>query len=152
MGDGRAIRRLAFCALGIQMNPLMISGGVCELLNLFLGDGVPAAHTELLAFTALQSVGVVYDERRHESLLKLRSVRGRCGTRALRISQVLRPILQARAWRWLPHALRRGRPPSARCARSPMRRPGRYPAKRLRLRAPEWRDPERAAQHLARRL
>ncbi len=48
MGDGRA-KRSRFGALRIDMNPLVVARGLGKLVDPFLGDFDPVAHSDFLA-------------------------------------------------------------------------------------------------------
>ena len=49
VGDGRLERTLHSGTLGVDMNPLVVEGGIGKLVNTFLGQLYPLAHAEVLA-------------------------------------------------------------------------------------------------------
>src|SRR3984893_5977892 len=57
MRDRLAARHFALGALEIDVDPLMVAGRVGEFVDLFLGDRVPVADPDLLAFIGLQIGG-----------------------------------------------------------------------------------------------
>src|ERR1700692_650878 len=59
MGDRLAARHLALGALDIDMDPLVVAGGVGEFVDLLLGDRVPVADPDLLALIGLQIGGAL---------------------------------------------------------------------------------------------
>src|ERR1700687_3918600 len=65
MRDRLAARHLALGALDIDMDPLMVAGRVGEFVDLLLGDGVPVADPDLLAFVGLQ-IGGAFDFQHRE--------------------------------------------------------------------------------------
>src|ERR1700730_5437969 len=60
MRDRLAARHFALGALEIDVDPLMVAGRVGEFVDLFLGDRVPVADPDLLAFIGLQ-IGGAFD-------------------------------------------------------------------------------------------
>src|SRR5258707_13320511 len=60
MRDRLAARHLALGALDIDMDPLVVAGCVSEFVDLLLGDRVPLADANLLAFIGLQ-IGGAFD-------------------------------------------------------------------------------------------
>ncbi|CAM2160804.1 hypothetical protein PT2222_90021 [Paraburkholderia tropica] len=58
MCDRTAERRLAARALGVEVNPLMIAGGVGETLHARRAHGAPAAHERLGAHACAQGVEI----------------------------------------------------------------------------------------------
>src|SRR5438270_13977289 len=57
MRDRLAARHLALGALDIDMDPLMVARRVGEFVDLLLGDRIPVADPDLLAFIGLQIRG-----------------------------------------------------------------------------------------------
>jgi hypothetical protein len=49
MRDGCAIRRFAFCAFYVLMNPLVIAGGFGKLVDAFLRNFEPVADSDFLS-------------------------------------------------------------------------------------------------------
>ena len=73
MRDRLAARHLALGALDIDMDPLMVAGGVGEFVDLLLGHCEPVADPDLLAFIGLQ-IGRAFDFQ-HLVLLFLTPIR-----------------------------------------------------------------------------
>src|SRR6202043_3446725 len=82
MGDRLAARHLALGALDIDMDPLMVAGRVGEFVDLLLGDRVPVADPDPLAFVGLQ-VGGAFDFQ-HRGPLSLCAL---CRWRLLRFAR-----------------------------------------------------------------
>src|SRR5438067_11281889 len=57
MRDRLAARHLALGALDIDMDPLMVAGGIGEFVDLLLGHREPVADPDLLALIGLQIRG-----------------------------------------------------------------------------------------------
>jgi len=57
--------RTGLCALGVEVNPLMVACGVCEELYLLLGDGDVIAVTEMLANVS-HEVCLIFDDGCHD--------------------------------------------------------------------------------------
>src|ERR1700730_10534367 len=64
MRDRLAARHFALGALDIDMDPLMVAGRVGEFVDLLLGDRVPVADPDLLAFVGLQIGGAFQFQHR----------------------------------------------------------------------------------------
>src|SRR3981081_3809838 len=82
MCDRLAARHLALGALDIDVDPLMVAGRVGEFVDLLLGDRVPIADPDLLAFIRLQ-IGGAFDFQ-HRGLPRYTSL---CGWRLLRFAR-----------------------------------------------------------------
>src|SRR3981189_1699881 len=82
MRDCLAARHLALGALDIGVDPLMVAGRVGEFVDLLLGDRVPIADPDLLAFIGFQ-IGGAFDFQ-HRVLPRYTSL---CGWRLLRFAR-----------------------------------------------------------------
>jgi hypothetical protein len=58
-------------ALGVDVDPLVVAGGVGERVDPLLGDLVPVALPEMCARRRLQALDAV-DHRRHETTIRCR--------------------------------------------------------------------------------
>ena len=61
MGDGAAERALLLRALGVDVDPLEVTGGFGELVHALLGDLHPGAVAQVLAHEGLQFGAAVDD-------------------------------------------------------------------------------------------
>ena len=71
VGD-RAAERAGLGPLGVDVDPLVVAGGVGELVDLLLGDLVPLARLQRLADLLAQSLEAVHG-RRHGGTVKFDS-------------------------------------------------------------------------------
>ena len=69
MRDRGPERRLAAASLGVDVNPLMVAGGVGELVDPLLRDLKPIPHRDLLPYQRLQFLNIRYFLFRHDLLL-----------------------------------------------------------------------------------
>ena len=72
MSDGSAKGALILSPFGIGMYPLMIDSGIGKLVDLFLGNGVPAGNTKLLSKVRFKFGVIMNDD--HISMVTFETV------------------------------------------------------------------------------
>jgi hypothetical protein len=69
MSNCAAEGRFALSALGIQMNPLVVLGGIGKFLDAILRDDEPICRGEFASFELLQRIQILNFKRWHRSFL-----------------------------------------------------------------------------------